>query len=351
MQTHAAKMTGGFAAEAPRTVVWLAVLGVLFSIWGYYGFFSWIGSPDFRPIDPGADPLPFFPKALIAGLEISGPIITAWILYYVWKTSKREGKLSFEGVLIFGYALCYWWDPGTNWFRTGFFYNSHFYNMGSWGMHIPGWVNPAARNFPEPLIAVPASWLYVALLASLFCCWAMNKAKRMWPSLGVAGLIGVACLAGTLFDLGTELIMIRYGQLWAYPAVIGNLTIWAGKTYQFPVYEALWGTLVFGPLGALYYFRDDRGYTILDRGLERVKLVKMRSLLRVFAMAGFINAMILVYQLPLWLSMFHVDTTVQNYPSYLRNGMCGEDTDYSCPAPNVPIPLSKSGPAKAYTGK
>jgi hypothetical protein len=90
----------------------------------------------------------------------------------------------------------------------------------------------------------------------------------------------------------------------------------------------------------LRYFRDDRGRSVVERGVDAmVASTRKKNLLRVLAVTGFINVVFVTfYNLPIQFFNLHVDT-MPTHPTYLRSGLCGEGTPYSCPGPEVPIYL------------
>jgi Spirocyclase AveC-like len=142
-------------------------------------------------------------------------------------------------------------------------------------------------------------------------------------------------------------VLIRTG-VYMYPGGIRGVSLFAGETYQFPLTEGFFfGGLGVGSLAALKHFKDDRGYTFVERGVERLGLsVARQTLLRFLAIFGFFHAaFLLLYGVPnQWLAT-HSDPFPQGYPSYLLNGMCvyGANGD-QCPGPGVLMPRPANNP-------
>ncbi len=103
----------------------------------------------------------------------------------------------------------------------------------------------------------------------------------------------------------------------------------------------LFGGLALGAIACLSYFRDDRGRTIVERGLDRLKAGdKARQTLKFFAIYGAVHiGFVVLYMVPQQWFATHADPFPAGYPSYLINGMCTGGADgKTCPGPGVPMP-------------
>jgi hypothetical protein len=59
---------------------------------------------------------------------------------------------------------------------------------------------------------------------------------------------------------------------------VHSWTLFAGKTYQLPLYEVLsWG-LAWTLYAAIYAYRDDRGMTLVERGIDKQTTPTNRTL-------------------------------------------------------------------------
>jgi len=325
--------------EWPPLVTGFAWLGAAILMVGLWSMGAWIFSADFRPTDlgPNPDPIAAWQLMLVRTLEAINVVGCIWLVWFCVRTSRRQGRLSLEAILAIAWGLQYWTDPTIQWIRPMFFYNAYFVNMQNWSGFIPGWVNPTSHHYPSPLLFQGLVYPYYFLVISLLIAWSMRTAKRAFPHWGVLRLIGVAIAVSILWDLMIELIFVRT-QMYAYPNAIYALSFWGGETYQFPVYEALaWG-FVNASTGILYYFRDDRGNTFAERGIERVKSLRIRSPIRVLAMYGFISIPFWIYIVVMVLFSLHGDPMPEGMPSWLVNGACGEGTIAPCPGPTTVIP-------------
>lgn len=142
------------------------------------------------------------------------------------------------------------------------------------------------------------------------------------------------------------LIFLPVG-FYVYPGAIRAVSINAGTYYQWPIYEGLmWGG-VLTALCCLRFFTDDRGRTIVERGLEHVRggfgRLQLTRFLAVFAAVS--ACFFFFYNLPAqWLAM-HADPWPEDVQqrSYLNGGICGDGTDHPCPNPVLPIATKRSG--------
>jgi hypothetical protein len=96
----------------------------------------------------------------------------------------------------------------------------------------------------------------------------------------------------------------------------------------------------------LRYFRNDRGETIAECGLDRLHLSQKGRLgVRFLALVGACNVVIFAtYNLPMALAGLYSDPwpTDITSRSYFTNGICGPGTTYACPGPEVPINRPRS---------
>ena len=160
------------------------------------------------------------------------------------------------------------------------------------------------------------------------------------------GLVATAIGAAFVIDLLLELAFIRTG-MYAYGGAVQSLSIFGGTRYQFPVYEAVFWMPVWGILGSLRYFRDDRGRSLLERKADNLQGGEgKRNVVRILAFCGLVNVLLLGYNLS-FTAMGVWGGPTPDMPSWLRNGMCGEGTAYDCPAPGLPIPVINGRPTRS----
>lgn len=325
-----------------RTVLWFAGIGAAVAALQIYVYGSWIASDDFVATDPGPSELGGSTQFWIVFFQIVSPIAAVLVLGYVVRGCLRERRFTFDAMIVTTWAGLYWLDPFINVLRPQFFYNSHLFNRGSWVEHIPGWISPNGSLLPEPLIFLGAIYLWMGPIATFMVFGIMRRVRARNPRASNLRTIATAWALMVVFLLACELFFIRTG-MYAYPTTIHELSIWGGKTYQYPLNELMIWPMVWTSMGALKFFRDDRGRTFLDRGLDEVRSERMKPALRILAMLAFATMVMLAYYVPMvWMTVYA--DPAPEYPSYLRNGMCGVGTDYACPSPGTPIPLPDSPP-------
>ncbi|WP_142254501.1 spirocyclase AveC family protein, partial [Mycobacterium colombiense] len=192
-----------------------------------------------------------------------------WFIIRPW---HRERRVTLDGMLLISCGLLFFQDPLLNYFNTWSTYNTWMWNRGSWVQDIPGWVSfgkPGAM-MAEPFLMNAPGYFFV-LLCTMLGCWVMRKAKQRWPNINTFGLIGVVIAWTFVFDFVIEGLFLMPMGLFTYPGAIRALSVNPGTYYQWPIYEGLmWGG-VLTALCCLRFFTDDRGRTIVERGLDHVR--------------------------------------------------------------------------------
>ncbi|MDB5985949.1 MAG: spirocyclase, AveC family [Nevskia sp.] len=326
------------------TLVW-AALGAFFIVLQIYVFGSWIAGGGAKPIVPNPADVPDYTRYACLVFQIFGVGACIAGAIYVIRRSIKEGRLSFDAMLFIGGALAGWADPISNFIRPQFFGSSAMVNLQSWGPYIPGWLAPRAEHYAEPiLLTAPFGYSQVFLWVPIVACLLMQWARRRWPNANVLRYVLVAWVFCGVSLLLEELVMNRLG-VQAYPGSERSLAIWSGETYQYPIYNPiLWGA-VWVATAALRFFRDDRGRSVVERGADELQMSEStRTTVRLLAVTGFINVLLIGYGLALaFVNLVSPNVqTPSGYASHLHNYMCGEGTPMACPGPSVPIPIRGS---------
>lgn len=329
--------------------VW-ATIGTFFLILQAYVYSAWIMSDKFRPILPGDSPIAAWNLMLLHVLQALCVVAAIALIMWVIQNYRREGRVTTKVLFFIAFIFVFWQDPLANYFRMYFAYTSYLFNYGSWCEFIPGWIMPLGSNLPEPLLLSPLAYITLVPLIAIGICATMRKAKQKWPTIGTLGLLGIACVAGAAIDIIVEIAIVR-SNIYLFPGSIHSMTLWAGEIYQFPLYEGLFGAVVYTATAALWYFRDDKGYTWVERGCESIRSNTARVFLRLMAITAFINMAFLSYTAIIWFTTFQMDAVPTSMPGHILNGMCGAGTPYECPGPDVHIPLPGSGPIPPFTGR
>ena len=345
---------GGTAARSFTRVrsypvaLWASV-GILLFIFELSVWLAWVAGPHFTPTDPGPDPISSGQLQLLYAVQMLVTVlaaVAAW--FWIVRPWIRNGYLTTDGML----AICCWslvfYDVTMNYTSPTVLYNSHLVNMGAWTLGSwPGWTSPNGQLLPEPLLVTVPGYLCLVFVQVLVVCWLLRKVKTRFPGMGIFSTIGLIVLGMTIADSLIEVFLLRTG-LYAYPGGIREVTLFAGQTYQFPLTEGLtFGGLGVGAIAVLRYFRDDKGLTFAEQGLEQLRFSGFsKQWVRFLALFGFTHlAFIVLFTIPnQWLAT-HSDPFPEGYPSYLINNMCVYGPAQNlCPGPGVMMPRPENNP-------
>ena len=319
-----------------RPVIGWAVVGAVFSALGLALFVAWLVSGDAHAVDTGADRVPALTWGLVIAFQATAVLGALWAIAHAVRTSRAQGRLSLDAMIVIGWALAWWHDPIIGWLRPTVFYNAAYVNLGSWTGQIPGWVSPNSRYLPEPILGIGAIYLSLALGFGMLGCAVMRAVRQRRPSVGPVGLVLCAFVVIFIGEFLTELLVITTHAI-GYPSSIPSLTLFAGTTHQVPVYEQVLWSAVLTATAALRYFTGPDGRSGVERGIDRVKAgPRLRSLICLLAVTGFVNVTCVTYDVAMVFTSIYAGHT-QLYPTYLRTHQCGPGTSVACPGPGVPI--------------
>lgn len=339
---------GGSQFEPPRfkpVKAW-AWLGVVFLTVEIIAMSGWVLSGDMKRTPTGPTPIPDWMRWTAHGWEVLGLFAYAWFLWvFLIKPWRREGHITLDGLFCIVFQTMYWQDSLLNYFQTWCTYNTVFWNLGAWDPHILGWLSPNGNLMAEPLIWVMPIYVTLVFGPVVTGCWAMRKIRARYPQMGNVGLLASVFGLFVIFDLIMEPAFLRLGY-YSYPGAIRSLSLFPGTYYQFPLYEAIIWPATYTVWAGLRYFKNDKGQTIAERGVEDLKVgPKQKTWVRWLALTGVCNLIFMVvYSLPAAIAGLHADPWPEDVTkrSYLTDGFCGPGTEYACPGPNVPIPRPDS---------
>jgi hypothetical protein len=339
----------GQARSTNRVTIW-AVAGGAILLLQLYVWIRWVTGPYFTRVPVGPSDPPTYMKVMLSANAIvelvALPVALWWFIVRPW---RRERRITLDGMLMGAMGLMFFQDPLLNYFNTWCTYNTWLFNMGSWSSDIPGWVSPETpgHQVPEPLLNNAPGYTFGVLLITIGGCWIMRRIKARWPGISNLQLVGVTYLIAIAFDAVMEGGFLLPFGLYSYPGAIRSLSINAGHYYQWPIYEGLmWGG-VQAALCCLRYFTDDRGRTVVERGLDKVRGgIARQQFTRFLAIFAAVSAcFFLGYNVPAqWFGM-HAGpwpTDIQKR-SYFSGPVCGGGADQPCPNPALPIPTKRSG--------
>lgn len=331
------------AKKQPRPVLMWAALGAALLVFQLFVLARWIFGPHFTSTPTGSDPQPTWQVVMFTALQIGVPVAAVVLLYFwVIRPWRRHRRLTTDAMIALSASTVFFWDMVMNYTSVSLLYNSHLVNRGAWANGSwPTWISPNANRLPEPLLIVPPAYTALVFSQVIIVLWLLRKLKARWPQLGVPSTVALIFIGLVITDTIIEGLVLRTGA-YAYPGGIRAITLFAGQTYQIPMSETvLFGGLALGAIACLSYFRDDRGCTIVERGMPRLNVGdKTKQTLKFFAIYGAIHlGFVVLYMIPQQWFATHADTFPAGYPSYMINGMCSSGADgKTCPAPGVPMP-------------
>lgn len=323
---------------APVTV-WAGIGAVFVAVYVYV-MTRWVTGPAFRPVPTGPDVPPTWMSITAHTIEVITIVVFAWTFWaYVIRPWIREGGIPSDGLMVLALVTIYWQNTLSNYLSHITLLSSVFTNWGSWYGYVPGWMSPNMDRMPE----APIAW------GLCFACWFVffpmkagaaitHRLRARYPGLRPGLIFGILLLGFMVLDVVLEGAFLRTG-MYAYPGTVASLTLWAGKTYQIPLYEVVtWGSC-WAIWAILYANRDDRGRMLVERKVDKLRVgSKAQKFVRFLALAGLFNLVFFVQNMVLVLFSVNADPWPEGYPSYLTNGICGAGTAYDCPTPQTPLP-------------
>jgi hypothetical protein len=325
-------------------------------LWGFFGalilafeafvLIKWVTGPNFKRVPGGPTPVPDAIKIATTTVTVLGfPATIAVLWHWVVRPWRRERQVTAHGLMLIWFATFAWFlDPFANFFNAYFTYNNALPNMGSWVADIPGWTSITAGT-PGHMQAYPLLFVIPAYVWGLFglaalTTYFMRRVRARYPSMSNAMLLFVTYWFVTPVFFLLEVIYMRCG-FYGYHAAVPSLTLWYGHYYQMPIYEPLFSGFYFLGYASLLYFRNDKGETLVERGISGLRYSpKVKLALRFSAMTAACALIYMVtYNIPYWIT----NNSNQRWPvstqrtSYWTNFICGPETNQACPQPDLPI--------------
>lgn len=339
------------APKRTRMISWWAGVGAFFLAFAAYLIVSWIAAGDPARVPPGATPLPTWMKIC---LEVQQWGLFAGMLALIWfkavRPKLRTGSVPFDGLMVLSFALMWWSDPFYNYFTPGFNYNAYFINLGSWVGHAPGWMSPNPTQIAQPLIWLPGVYTCAFFLMVVIVNWIFRTLRKRYPTMSPASMWLFAFVPMGIVGTFWEASFMMMGSH-SYASTIQAFSLNPGTYYEFPIYQGITASLLYTTWGAMRYFRDDRGRSFAERGLDQVTASpRLKGMLRFLAVSGAITGIFFAfYHVPNALIALRGDAWPQDVQqrSYFVTKLCGPDSDVACPDPRVPFPR---GPESVRVG-
>jgi hypothetical protein len=325
--------SGNFRFFAP---IGLLLLCVELYTWG-----KWIGGAHFVTTHP-VEAMTDTQMNVLLAYQVVAPILMLFaIWYWIVKPWRQNGNLTTDGMLAISMTMIVFFDPTYNYASTSLLYNSHLWNFGAWTSSMPGWMSPRGHLLPEPLLVAIPGYLVAVFGQAVLVLWVLRKYLAKRPSTSVFTIVLLIVGSLFVFDTFAEIILIR-SRVYVYPGAIHALALWPGQWYQFPLTESLFfGGFGIGVTALLMHFKDDRGETFADRGLEKLGYSSgKKQILKFLSLFGCAHlGFLMLYTVPSAFVALHSDEYPNNIPQYFINDMCAYGIDgKQCPGPGVMMP-------------
>jgi hypothetical protein len=259
--------------QKPRSVLGWAALGVVGVGIFLYTFGGWILSGDAHSVSPGTSKVPTY-MTVFAWIEQPLSLIGAVLILYFFllRPWRRQGHVTQDGLFILAFMVIPWVDSCVDFFQNWFAYSSAYINLGGWDRWVPGWMAPHGNLVAEPIVWDLPFYVWGGFGMMAVGCWFLRKVKARRPSLTIFQMLLVAFFFGFVFDSVVEPLVWILPGAWTWPGAISWLTLFHGHYYQFPIYEGVLSGLWWAALACFRYFQNDKGQTIAERGIERVRV-------------------------------------------------------------------------------
>jgi hypothetical protein len=339
---HSGDRPGAGQPNASRPISWWAGVGFAFPAFAAYLIIAWITAGEPQQVPAGPTPLPTAMKIALRTQEFglfAGMLALIW--FKVVRPKLKTGRVPFDGLMVLSFALMWWSDPLYNYFTPGFNYNAYFINLGSWVGHTPGWMSPNPTQIPQPLLWLPGVYTCAFFLMVIIVNWIFRKLRQWRPTISPVSMCLLAfvpmMVVGTLWEAA---FMVMGSH--SYASSIHWLSLNPGHYFTFPVYQGITASLLYTTWGAMRYFKDDRGHSFAERGLETLNVSDhLKGWMRFLAVSGAITGIFFVfYHIPNAMIALRGDgwpADVQKR-SYFVTKMCGAASDVACPDSHLPFP-------------
>lgn len=329
--------------RVPAVKLW-AYAGAVILAFQIYVIVDWIAGPYFKRVPQGPSQPPGWMKAeLIAWQVLSIPVALGLIYWFFVRPWRRERRVGIDGLIAVAAISLSFQDPWSAYAQPWFTYNSYMLNFGSWVAGMPGMsaYHAPGAMVQEPILFTSAAYVYAFIAAAAAGSYVMRRTRRRWPRISSPALIGVCFAAMCVFDFVLEGVIWLPLGVFEYPG--GHWALFGMNSYhKYPLQEMLTVCGSFTAVACLRFFHNDRGQSVVERGLDEVRGSAGRKLgLRVFATIAFMNlAMLCCYTIPNTIMSLNQPTWPKDLQqrSYLTNFVCGAGTGGRlCPGPFVPI--------------
>lgn len=298
---------------------YLALTGIPILMWEAWTLVAWLrDGPHQITQYRDQDSASWYAARTIEGLAI---IISLAVAIHVVRGCLRERRiLTFDLMFVLAGATLFWADFFENFFVPTWITSSNWVNLNSPCGHIPFIVNPDCGRVPEPILFAVLLESFVVLGLAIWVGAALRRARNRWPGMTTRKLIGIVILAGFIIDFILEVAVLLPLHLWTYPSPEW-MSLPVGHGFRYPFLEPIAAGGWFALMIAVRVFKDDRGQSLVERGLDRHPPL-LRKAISLIALYAYMQlAIIAVGNAPLMLYGPY-ETQWPKLPAHIVNGLC-----------------------------
>lgn len=302
---------------------------------------KWAFGPQFQAVPSGPSVPPQWMKIVMNVFQPVNVLLGLGFFYwFVVRPWRRERRVTFEGLFCVASLTSAYLDAASNYFGPWFAYNSYFFNRGSWMGGIPGWsFSKPGEAIAYPLFVMPPMYLWTLLVVVILGCRIMQASRNRWPRLNNTQLAGICFVYAMIFIFILEGVIFMHLGFWHYGG--GHFSISGSKYYKYPLNEVILASCMFTFLTCLRFFRNDKGESFAERGIEELGASpRKKILLRFLALAAMSHFAIgVVYNVPqaFFAARSRAWPVDVQKRSYLTDRLCGAETTRACPGSAVPL--------------
>jgi hypothetical protein len=326
---------------------YLALLGVPVLVWNVWTVVAWLvaGPHAITRYRPPGHPVDWYGARAFEGIAI---LVALVLVAHVVRGCRRgRALLTFDLLFVTAAATQFWGDAGVNFMAPTITISSEWVNVNAACGHMPLVVNPDCGRTPDPILFLVLLETFVPLGCAIVFGRLVQRLRVRRPLLSTAQLVGIVIACGFALALLEPIVIIPL-HLWNYPGTPPAIGLGGG--FRYPVWEIACFGLWFGVLASVRIFRDDRGRTIVERGLEMHRPGLQRGITWLALYTIFQIAIWGFASMPYWVIGLRQHQWPRQ-PTQLVNGMCDapgvSGTRYGpCPGSpgfRMPVPGSLPG--------
>jgi hypothetical protein len=339
------------ASARPARWSWshgLALAGLPFLLWETWTVVAWLADgpqsiSGYSSHGSGS----WYGARLLEGTMILISIVVAG--YLVRGCVRARRFFTFDMLFCLAAGTVVWADSGPNLFLPTFLASSNWVNLNGMCGHMPFVVNPDCGRVPDPILFNFLSDFFGLLGLAVVAAALITRARSRWPGVSNRRLFGMVLVGGIVADVIMETGVVIPLRLWTYNV---PLSLPMGGGFRYPVLEMFVGGLFLGLVVAVRVFKNDRGETLVEQGLERYS-PRARTGITLLALYGFVQLVTWIPGTLPMLPMGFYQPRWKDLPAHVINGVCDapgfSGTRYGpCPAsPGYRMPGRHSLPGKS----